>query len=312
MSQKWINTLTLCSLLVSLNAAEVDSFTKRFEPLEDTTEAINVKTNEYLEMAVKEANEDYKGCHEEDLYKKMRRYFSNQYRGKLGEYIVNAVDLDHHPMTIPESVYQDFKWHQSIIQGFWGRVVNDPTASALKVNGVYIGTDKFEHFMGSGFKYFKTYHMKGEPIEDALKIGEKAESGFMGAVTTGVKSFGDLSANFNGMRFWNHVMQKRDDILGENIGPYVSCDEVGFKVVKKIDWASYIDDSYDEGINCSAFRNQKMVDAVNKRVREANPEREGLETCPVDRERLDSIKGRYKDIAPFIINERGHYSVKED
>ena len=61
-----------------------------------------------------------------------------------------------------------------------------------------------------------------------------------------------------------------------------------------------------------AFRNQKMVDAVNKRVREANPEREGLETCPVDRERLDSIKGRYKDIAPFIINERGHYSVKED
>lgn len=38
---------------------------------------------------------------------------------------------------------------------------------------------------------------------------------------TGVFSYGDLSAEFNGMRFWNHMLQLRDDILGseQNLAP---------------------------------------------------------------------------------------------
>lgn len=299
------------TFLSSLYGAEVDSFTYRNIPLADGLSLANLKSNEYLVKAVKEANEEEHLCEEDVLYKKMRQYFNNQYQGELGEYLVKTEDFDRHPMTIEESIYADFKWYQSIVQGFFGRVFDDPTAATINIGGVYIGTDKFEHFFGSGFRYFKSHHIKGKDLEKALAIGERAESGILGAITTGVKSYGDLAANFNGMRFWNHILAKREDVLDENIGPYVTCEENTFRIVKEIDLSHYIDHSFDESVNCSVFTSKKMLQSVENRLRELELEYGMSLQCPLLPEKLDEAKKRYKKLAPHLINDKGHYSLRD-
>lgn len=304
--------------LTAVFAAEVDSFTERDTVLSDSLDLLNKKTNEYFQIALDDANSRAakKGaCVEKELYKAMRKYFNNQYQGELGQYIVKTEDFERTLTPIEEGIYQDFKWYQSFVQGFWGRrVIADPTAANINVNGVLIGTDKFEHFMGSGFRYYKKNYIKGEGVRAAMAIGEGAESGLLGAVTTGVMAYGDLSANFNGMRFWNHVLQKYDDVLGKehNLGPYVKCIDEKWTLVKEMNWADYIDHSFDEGLNCSYFPNQKMLGQVQKRIAGLEREKGMKLTCPVEPEKIKSLLPKYGDFADAIINEKGHRALKED
>lgn len=294
--------------------AEVDSFTRREIPLADSLDLINKKSNEFLSKAVNDANERKGFCQQKDLYKSMRKYFNNQYQGQLGKYIVETEDLDKNLVTIKESIYQDFKWYQSIIQGYWARKVTDPSAANLNVNGVIIGTDKFEHFMGSGYLYYKKNYIKGKGVLEAMEIGFSAETGFMGAITTGVKAYGDLSANFNGMRFWNHVLQNYDDVLGKeyNIGPYVVCQGNKWVQIKDMDWSDYIDHSFDEGLNCSGFPNKKMRGLVQSRMAALESKTGIKQTCPMDQEKIDSVIPKYGIFAKDLINAKGHSTLKKE
>ncbi len=309
-----LNTLVALATVPgsSLLAAEVDSFTYRSIPLEDSLVTINERTNDYLRKGLDILNEKEVGCNENKLYAQLRKYFSNQYRGELGAEIVETKGIDAHWITIEESIYQDFSWYQSPIQGLWGRIATDPTAALIKVNGVLLGTDKFEHFMGSGFKYFKTFHQKGKPIEEALNIGYGAETGMMGSIMTGVMSYGDLTANFNGMRFWNHMLLKQDDVLGSkyNHGPYVVCEEGKWVQAEQIDWANYIDEAFDEGQNCSSFKNIDMKNMVEYRM--ANVSKAvGVELkCPMNPEKILPLKEKYGEIGDHILNLNGHGVVE--
>lgn len=306
--------LAMSGTMTGSFAAEVDSFTKRSQELSDSLDLLNKKSNEYFRQAIDEANAKKKVCHEKTLYKSMRKYFNNQYRGDLGKYIVTSKDFDKSYVTIEESIYQDFKWYQSFVQGFWARRVKDPTAPTLRVGEVLVGTDKFEHFMGSGFLYYRKNYIKGKGVRAAMDIGYSAETGLMGAITTGVKAYGDLAANFNGMRFWNHVLQKYDDILGEqyNIGPYVECQDDKWVMVKEMDWSDYVDHSFDEALNCSAFPSQNMVDVVQKRI-DIVAEKSGQKmTCPLDPEKIEALKPKYGIFAIDLINSEGFYAIKDE
>ena len=58
--------------------------------------------------------------------------------------------------------------------------------------------------------------------------GKKQEVGKFGYATTGIYSFSELAANFNGYRFWNTILLKKKDPLKGVIGnffnrPYVGC-----------------------------------------------------------------------------------------
>ncbi|MCP4912871.1 MAG: hypothetical protein GY909_07110 [Oligoflexia bacterium] len=315
MKVKTILAVSAISLCTTLSAAEVDSFTDRYVPINDSLEIINNKTNEMFQLGLDRANKKNKGCNEKRLYKSLRKYFQNQYTGKFNKWMLEAQELDRIDTHVRQSVFQDFKWYQAIVPGGFARVFGDPSAELLKVNGVMLGWDKFEHFMGSGYRYFKKNYLKGKGVKEAMKIGFKAETGYMGAQTTGVKSYGDLTANFNGMRFWNHVLQKNDDILGAqyNEGPYVKCINDRWEQVKEIDWAKYIDHMFDEGVNCSKFKNQKMTDKVEERIAEIERnDKEGRKySCPILPEELEKAKIKYGNLAKDLINFEGHKAFKE-
>ena len=102
-----------------------------------------------------------------------------------------------------------------------------------------IGSDKIEHFFGRGYVYFNKFYNKKKSIEKIHGYGYYLERYQLGATMTGVYSYADLVANFNGMRFWNHILQAESDILGEDLGPYVRCYEGKWEQIKDVNWLDY-------------------------------------------------------------------------
>ena len=120
-----------------------------------------------------------------------------------------------------------------------------------------------------------------------------------------------MAADFNGMRFWNHVLQKKNDVLGseENFGPYVRCVNKKWTLVKEMNWRDYLDDSMDEAINCSQFKTESMVNKIKKRLNDLQVLHQRIISCPVSRNKLKRVISKYGKFAPFFINKEGVRAV---
>jgi hypothetical protein len=142
-----------------------------------------------------------------------------------------------------------------------------------------------------GFQYFDRHYLRGHSLKRVLKRGIFFEKTILGGnvLATGVFAYADLAANFNGMRFWNHMLQKRDDVLGSehNIGPYISCTDGKWEQVKEIDFTAYLDSSSDESINCSKFATKKGLKKYEQYLTNNNM------ACPIRTELLEDLKIKY-------------------
>lgn len=311
--KKLLLTTALLLLCPFLQASEVDSFRKRFEALEDSRDFINNKFNNYFEQALDEANQYRKRCSTEELYDQLRKRFKNHVFDKFNKWLKDTQEIPTITTKVTESIYQDFDFFQSPIQGGFARIITDPTGRVINFNGVRVGTDKFEHMMGSGFKYFRSYYLKNNPLEQALEIGWDAETQILGAWMTGVMAYADMAANFQGMRFWNHVLQRGMDPLGENIGPYVECKNYEWVQTRPIDLAFYIGPELDEANNCSLFRTPKMLQEVLYRISEYEEQDEFGRSyqCPIQPQKMKAAQKKYgPKLSAWLINSKGHNHTK--
>lgn len=295
--------LTLIFSIIS-NASEVDQFTDRDSVLEDSTYLINKKTNEFLKKSIKNTNRISSNCNEYRLYKGLRKYFRNHVQGQLTPWILSSPEINKRFIPLSKTIYRDMDFFDSVILGGYSKVFKDSSGAIVRMGKFQIGSDKFEHFFGRGWAYYKRRYQKGHSVRRIHKYGNWLERYQLGATMTGVYSYGDLAANFNGMRFWNHILQKNSDVLGEDLGPYISCVDNKWVQVAEINWENYIDISWDEANNCSAFRKKRTARKISKRM-----EKLGL-TCPLDPDAIKSTSLKYGDHAKFIINSKGHYSIK--
>ncbi len=293
----------------SSNSAEVDQFTKRYEPLPDVTVLINNKANVFLKEAVVTANSTINGCDEIQFYELLKNYFSNHKNGKLVQYILYDQSLPRRRLKVGESIYADF----SVFDGYLlGKKSADESEVALgpliKYGPRTVGSDKFEHLFGRGFVYFKNYYFKKRSMDKVLSSGEMGEKTIYGGniLATGVYSYADLVANFNGMRFWNDIFSKRPDVLNNQNGPYVKCVNDRFVKVKDIDFRVYFDDGVDEAINCVRLATKKAAAKVRKRVSSLYPEIKLEYVCPMEPAKLQPLIKKYGDLAPRLINQNGH------
>ncbi len=302
------------SLLCSITSwtAEVDQFTRRNEPLSDSVEVINQKANEYLATAIDDLNRDSKGCQEEKLYPELKKYFANHTKGKLVVFALNDNSVEKRRIPKNESIYADWNfltgWVLATQLNFLDNLALMPS---IRIGETQIGVDKLEHFFGTGFKYFSSHYLKGKTYEETLYNGAKIELIVLGGnrFQTGVFSYGDLSAEFNGMRFWNHMLQLRDDILGseQNLGPYIVCQDKKWIKVKDLDFRNYIDNSMDEAINCSTFPTERSILKYHARLEKlTRNSREGTNfTCPIDPQALIDLQNKYGNYSKWIINKDG-------
>lgn len=295
------------ALLATANASEIDSFTNRYEPLPDSLGAVNRIGNSYLDKALRDANEKNHGCKEKKLYKAMREYFKNHISGKVTKAILADDEVEKRFFYLKDSIYRDFNWWNSFVLVVVGRFYKKAHGAVLNVNGHLIGTDKFEHLFGRGYMFFRRYYLKGKSIESTLKYSRWQEKWTLGSKTTGIFSYADQAANFNGMRFWNHILQKRMDYLGMNHGPIVKCENDEWVKVKDLDFAPFFDDSIDEGLNCSKFSSKRLTKKVLYRVSELEEQDGRRYHCPVSQDSIDVLNGKYgSKLAPYLFNFAGH------
>lgn len=299
-------------LFLSTNApfaAETDQFSKLDHPIQDSADLLNDRANEYLRISLESLNQKEQNCDEEKLYKELRRYYSNHLKGVLMKEILKDSSFDKRNISLEESIFKGWTAWDGIGMGLpFLKSSNLTLTGVMRIGDQTIGTDKLEHFWGQGYHYFTTNYLKGKGTIKALKQGIAKEKIILGGnkIGNGVFSYGDLGANFNGMRFWNHILQLRLDVLGEkhDIGPFVKCIENKWVQVKEIDFRYYVDDSMDESINCSKYPSKSTVEKVTKALKVRNL------SCPTDPRRLDSLIDKYGEMAKWIINEDGIGELK--
>lgn len=294
-------------------AAESDNFTARQLPLVDASEQVNELANKYLKNSLK--NLSANGCNEALLYVELRKVFANHSIGEFTKDILYKSAVPIYNLPLKHSVYQDWEIPDGYLLGKKSAASSPLALSPLiKIGDQAIGIDKFEHMFGMGYDYFKKHYNKNRNEKLVLNYGGAMEKTILGGnvFATGVFSYADLSANFNGMRFWNHMLQKQDDILGadQNLGPYVICQDNKWAVNEKnpIDFKNYIDASMDESINCSKFAGTKAIKKFKAAVvRRGFTNSQGKAACPIEPEKLVEMKEKYKNsgVVNKIINSDG-------
>lgn len=306
--------LTTCLVLTQNSySAEADNFTARQLNLIDASSQVNALAKKYLENSIN--NLSGTGCDENALYTELRKIFANHSKGEFVKDILynNAAPI--YSLSIKKSVYKTWKISDGYLLGN-KKAATSPLALSplIKIGDQAIGVDKLEHMFGMGYDYFKKNYIKNGNIKLILNYGGALEKSILGGniFATGVFSYGDLSANFNGMRFWNHVIQKYDDILGPeyNLGPYVVCQNKKWVINAKnpIDFRNYIDASMDESINCSKFAGTRAIKKFKAEVIKLGfVNSSGKAACPVEPEKLSEMKAKYKNsgVVDKIINSDG-------
>lgn len=242
-------------------AYEVDNFTDREILKKDSLAVLDAKVNEILEKAVKGTRKEVgTECNVPILRQEILRWIRPDPTGQLEVWIELTDQLERTRVGIKESIYQKVSFLDSPIL----RVVG--IGRSLLVNKLIVGSDKIGHFFYQGLDYFDQVK-NGKTIDQVLKE-DHGEDGIWGLSTSGVKSYADMATNYQGYRFWSQLTQ------GDH--SYLECNALeGWKLKRKFTWADYVNEAWDEALNCSEMRPaiQAKVDLVLKE--------RGIQ-CPID------------------------------
>lgn len=316
--------LTFLILLLaakSLMAAEADHYSfLDTSSLIDSNAMIASRTSVLVEKELDALNSkgSCEQMEEKELYKSLQNVFANHSKGKLVKEILYGEEFSLIKIPLKESIYGTWKVRNGYLLGKKSAAQSPLALSPLIQLGERVmGVDKLEHLFGMGYQYFDRFYLRGHSLKRVLKRGIFFEKTILGGniLATGVFAYADLAANFNGMRFWNHVLQKRDDVLGKehNLGPYVKCQDGEWKQVKRIDFSAYLDESADESINCSKFASK---DGFRKYV--GFLEDNNL-ACPMAPQKLKEMISKYnvptpgdskkRPISHWILNKVGNGKI---
>lgn len=314
-----LSGLLLAGLLAwgGARAAETDSFTVRQEPVPEVTDMVNRRTNELLDEAIAQANAEVglplgldrligaDGCDRGRLYAAVNDRMGGPLVGTLEQYANTTAP--HRRLSRGESIYRAFRVFEApSLGGEVGRL-----AAVVNLDGHLIGADKLGHFFSQGYAYFDKAHLQKAGLGAALEYGERSERTYYGALLTGVYSYADLAANFNGMRFWIHLLGEHPDPLGEPTDmPYVSCFRQQWVRNRPFDWRDYVDAAWDEAVNCNRFRNPMLADKVRQAVAELDPGARMSLGCPVTRDPEARLRGKYGRYFARLVNMEGHGVVQ--
>lgn len=239
---------------VSAHALETDQFLATRAVIKDSSEVLNRYFNQQIEKAVAVANEgkiEKIKC-QQVASNVMNNLVGAKYFGisKISKFARTNPEIEKFPdMSVSDKDYfrMTFYENSDILMKF------ADLARTINVDGVYMGTDKLGHFSLIGRNYYHnylTYKKKGQKQEEAMRNailkGFATERGILGYAIGGVLSFGDLEANYQGMKFAIEVCEGSD--------PYVKFENGKFKQVRTFETKNYFSPRMDESFHFSFWR----------------------------------------------------------
>lgn len=286
--------LALSLLASSIYATEIDSFTDRDPTLRDATDAINRRMNNYLTAASNEADQE-KSCDHRVIEKALLKQFGGDLWSKIENDIMSDLDIDRRQSTFAESVYRDF----SIMEAF--ALYMAKLGPLMRFGDLYVGTDKLGHFIQQGYYMYKDLYAKGYTFQDTINWSKYTEDSYYGSMTTGVYSYGDLAANYDGLYFWERITNTR---LPPNVKPYFECKDNVWWRVASFDIRNYLNAAWDEGINCNTYKTEAMEEKVIARIAELEANSGRSLQCPIAPEQCSVMIERYGNVAPYLITPK--------
>ncbi len=240
-----------------VQALETDQYMIWGKQLNDVTAFLNAFINKRTWHAIDEINhlpdEQRRILSCEDVHKYiLKSYNKNKgmdFISEIERLVYDDPNISRYPpihtskkATINQSIYKKSKLFKLKMFG-----IN------LKVNGIYTGVDKTDHVFRTGYGYFKTYLKqikKGKTEKQALiaaiKKGIKQEKTYFGYWVSGVFSYADLEANYQGLRFHRNFCEGDNPYLfRRNNGSW------GFS--QSIELGDYVNPWFDESYNTSAY-----------------------------------------------------------
>ncbi len=228
-------------LSVPATAYECDQYWNRLTQIEDSADLINQKFRQALQTVA----EEWRGPEN-------RRQFSTAVYQSLGSrHWVDPVErwamtdpqFDHLPQSRSETIYAEIP--------FWARRVSYFTGigPTIRIGGDLIGTDKLGHFVSQGWKYYRR-HLRDLPLERVVKLGNRNENGYFGALFTGIFSNADLVANYEGFLFYRSLFE--DNVVGE-LPAIIVFEEGRARVQRDFDFANHVNEFWDEALNPNHF-----------------------------------------------------------
>ncbi len=294
-------------------ATEVDNFTVR-TGFTDSRSWLNEKMN----ASLKEAAAETKTCDPFELHKALYKKLGGPLYAKIE--LWSAENPNVIKLPIDRSIYRQIS--KKFVSNFGLLPVPMKTFYTehnLMMNDVIFGDDKLGHFFQVGYDVFYAVRKKSdEKFKDArgaqekygdLRFGSRAfvkksklkgdalahalnqflEEGQWGAKGPGVKSYGDIAANWEGYRFWNQ--------LTEGPHPYFNCSGSGrFELTREFDFADYVTAAWDEGINCSVT-SEKLGPTVQKEILDRSKG-----GCPIAPNSCRELRARYGEVAAMILS----------
>lgn len=253
------------------HAFESDQVTTRLDPPDDAIAAANAHATSLLWQAAQRTNR-LTGCalDDERTHDELARQVHREMGGRdyvpargsqppmgFGAYAawMETGPLDRHTYADRTDLYSDVTVLDSLILATFG------PASTVSLGPWLVGTDKIDHFWIQGYDYFRRSREGREPGR-AVDWGTRTERGLWGLRTTGVFSYADLAANYDGMRFYTGLLGASSVLQRGEHG----CVEL----VRPFDWAEWIDWRYDEVLNPSLFR-EGLADALREGLDEQAP-----------------------------------------
>lgn len=261
----------------SLLSTEIDSFTLRDPYMEEALPELNHMMQGYFEQALAQANQAG-SCEPETIESALHRITGGFFWAAIETDIQKSEILDRRTIALSRSIYRN-AWFIEAPALHLAQL-----GFLMKIQDFYVGSDKIGHFIDTGYQYYKK-----SSLEDAMAFGEMTERTYYGLTSTAVYSYGDLAANLDGYAFWRQLAQGND--------PYFICTDNIWVQKRNFDFADYSNAAWDEGINCSYYRNDHITYSVADEILKL-----GL-TCPVKPGYCKPMIERYGLLAPHVVTD---------
>lgn len=264
---------------------EVDNFGARQAELSDAQGSVEAFLDSYIDAAVKEMSQ-VGSCDSKRFVETLHAHVGG-WTTRIESDIDATSSIDKFKPPTRNSIYGDF----NVLEG--KLMLLKPTlGSSIRVNDLYIGTDKLGHFLDTGYRYYEIYSSEGNSLSDAIDWGKSTEIGQYGYAVSGIYSYADLAANYEGWRFWVSFIDP--DLVG--IEPYATCEQGVWQKVRSFDIWEYLSPAWDEGINCNDYLLDSAAKKVNKAIRALGY------SCPIEQSSCYEITDRYAETANHVIS----------
>jgi hypothetical protein len=238
---------------VAAPALESDQYYASARPIEDSSEVINAKINRQIRETLDHLNRRHarKPVSCGRAAQRISRAFKMFIFQDIELWVLNTSQVARIPSTPEEELHYRrvglFRKSGPVDFG-----ASLPPVPTIEIDGIRLGTDKLSHFFAEGWRYHRRYvraRKSGRDetgaVQRAMRIGFFLEKTVLGLRTSGVFSFGDLEANYQGMRFYRGLCEGDDPALAMEGNRWV--------LARPVDIREYVSPEWDESYRNSIF-----------------------------------------------------------